>query len=227
MFLPQRTTLNVSLLHLLSTLDKFGLIKLKIRAPFTSLYIKHSIPPSKQTIYIQLLKVIFQREKMVSSKIQNSIYDINISTVVPGLMSGHDTVQEPGAMDLVMKLHYLRIVYYFKTPTFDGFTILKIKETMFNWLNNAYITCGRFRRADSGRPFIKCNDSGVRVIEAKCRLSLDEWLESKDDSKHKLLVSNQVLGPDLAYSPLVLIQVCLIVFPFIIIFCVEYSIIQT
>ncbi|KAL8260019.1 hypothetical protein R6Q59_027972 [Mikania micrantha] len=48
--------------------------------------------------------------------------------------------------------------------------------------------------------------SGVRVIEAKCRLSLDEWLESSDDSRHKLLVPNQVLGPDLAFSPLVLIQ---------------------
>ncbi|KAJ0957879.1 putative transferase [Helianthus annuus] len=146
------------------------------------------------------------KEKMVSSKEQNSIYDIKISTVSAGCISGHDAVQELTAMDLAMKLHYLRFVYYFKTPTFDGFTILKIKETMFNWLNHAYIPCGRFRRTDTGRPFIKCNDSGVRIIEAKCHLSLDKWLESKDDSRHKLLVPNQVLGPDLAYSPLVSIQ---------------------
>ncbi|KAK9058476.1 hypothetical protein SSX86_023318 [Deinandra increscens subsp. villosa] len=143
---------------------------------------------------------------MVSSNVQNSIYDIKISTVAPGFISGRDATQELTAMDLAMKLHYLRFVYYFKTPTFDGFTILKIKETMFNWLNHAFIPCGRFRRADSGRPFIRCNDSGVRIIEAKCHLSLDEWLESKHDSRHKLLVSDQVLGPDLAYSPLVLIQ---------------------
>ncbi|XP_076916656.1 protein ECERIFERUM 26-like [Bidens hawaiensis] len=143
---------------------------------------------------------------MEPSKDQNSIYDIKISTVAPGFVSGHDAAQELTAMDLAMKLHYLRFVYYFKAPTFDGFTILKIKETMFNWLNHAYIPCGRFRRADSGRPFIKCNDSGVRLYEAKCRLSLDEWLESEDDSRHGLLVPNQVLGPDLAYSPLVLIQ---------------------
>ncbi|KAD5803695.1 hypothetical protein E3N88_15055 [Mikania micrantha] len=143
---------------------------------------------------------------MASSKEQNSIYDIKISTVVPGFKSGHDGAQELTAMDLAMKLHYLRFVYYFKAPTFDGFTILKIKETMFSWLCHAYIPCGRFRRAESGRPFIKCNDSGVRLFEAKCHLSLDEWLESKDDSRHKVLVPNQVLGPDLAYSPLVLIQ---------------------
>ncbi|KAI3683398.1 hypothetical protein L1987_83901 [Smallanthus sonchifolius] len=143
---------------------------------------------------------------MVSSNDQNSIYDIKISMVAPGYISGRDVGQELTTMDLAMKLHYLRFVYYFKSPTFDGFTILKIKETMFNWLSHAYIPCGRLRRTDSGRPFIKCNDSGVRLIEAKCHLSLDEWLESKDDSRHKLLVSNQVLGPDLAYSPLVLIQ---------------------
>ncbi|KAI3826622.1 hypothetical protein L1987_00671 [Smallanthus sonchifolius] len=143
---------------------------------------------------------------MVSSNEKNSIYDIKISTVAPGLISGRDVVQELTTMDLAMKLHYLRFVYYFRAPTFDGFTILKIKETMFNWLSHAYIPCGRLRRTDSGRPFIKCNDSGVRIIEAKCHLSLDEWLESKDDSRHKLLVSNQVLGPDLYYSPFVLIQ---------------------
>ncbi|XP_076886968.1 protein ECERIFERUM 26-like [Bidens hawaiensis] len=143
---------------------------------------------------------------MVSSEEQNSIYDIKISTVSAGFISGHNAVQELTAMDLAMKLHYLRFVYYFKTPTFDGLTILKIKETMFSWLNHAYIPCGRLRRDESGRAFIKCNDGGVRIIEAKCRLSLDEWLGSKNDSRHKLLAPNQVLGPDLAFSPLVLIQ---------------------
>ncbi|KAK9068715.1 hypothetical protein SSX86_012830 [Deinandra increscens subsp. villosa] len=143
---------------------------------------------------------------MVSSEEQNSIYDIKISTVSAGFISGQDAVQELTAMDLAMKLHYLRFVYYFKPPTFDGFNILKIKETMFYWLNHAFIPCGRLRRAESGRPFIKCNDSGVRIIEAKCHFSLDEWLESKNDSRHKFLVSNQVLGPDLAFSPFVLIQ---------------------
>nr|XP_043609726.1 protein ECERIFERUM 26-like [Erigeron canadensis] len=137
---------------------------------------------------------------------QNSIYDVKISTVSAGFISGNDVAQELTEMDLAMKLHYLRFVYYFKKPAFDGFTIFTIKETMFNWLNHAYIPCGRIRKADSGRPFIKCNDSGVRIIEAKCHLSLDEWLQSRDDSRHKFLVSNQVLGPDLAFSPLVLIQ---------------------
>ncbi|KAI3511572.1 hypothetical protein L1887_18727 [Cichorium endivia] len=137
---------------------------------------------------------------------QNSIYDIKISTVVPGVICGNDAVQELTAMDLAMKLHYLRFVYYFKAPTFDGLTTTNIRETMYKWLNHAYIPCGRLRRSDSGRLFIKCNDCGVRLVEARCHKSLDEWLESEDDSRHRLLVPNHVIGPDLSVSPLVMIQ---------------------
>ncbi|KAH0640615.1 hypothetical protein KY285_037201 [Solanum tuberosum] len=68
------------------------------------------------------------------------------------------------------------------------------------------MTNGRFRRAESGRPYIKCNDCGARFIEAQCDKTLEEWLEMKDTSLEKLLVSNQVLGPELAFSPPVLIQ---------------------
>ncbi|CAH1436399.1 unnamed protein product [Lactuca virosa] len=143
---------------------------------------------------------------MVLSKDESLIYDIKISTVGPGRVSGHGVVQELTGMDLAMKLHYLKTVYYFRSPAFEGLTIINIKETLFNWTCHAFVPCGRLRRADSGRPYIKCNDCGVRLIEARCKMSLDEWLESKDDSRHKLLVTNQVLGPDLPFSPLVLMQ---------------------
>ncbi|GJY45153.1 eceriferum 26-like protein [Tanacetum coccineum] len=140
------------------------------------------------------------------SKEESPIYDVKISTVGPGYVSGQGVVQELNGMDLAMKLHYIRNVYYFRRPALEGLTIINIKETMFYWLNHAYIPCGRFRKSDSGRPSIKCNDCGVRLIEAKCKMSLDEWLQSKDDEGHKLLVPNQFLGPDLPYSPLVLMQ---------------------
>ncbi|KAL7615838.1 hypothetical protein Lser_V15G02723 [Lactuca serriola] len=143
---------------------------------------------------------------MVSLKEQNPIYDIKISSVVPGIISGNNAFQELTPMDLSMKLHYLRFVYYFTAPAFDGMTTRNIKETMFIWLSYAYIPCGRFRRTNSGRPFIKCNDSGLRIIEARCHLNLDEWLKSKDDSRDRLLVPNNVIGPDLEFSPLVMIQ---------------------
>ncbi|KVI08266.1 Chloramphenicol acetyltransferase-like domain-containing protein [Cynara cardunculus var. scolymus] len=138
---------------------------------------------------------------MVSSKEESLIHDIKISTVGPGYVSGQGAVQELTSMDLAMKLHYLRTTYYFRSQALEGLTIINIKETMFYWLNHCYIPCGRFRRSESGRPYIKCNDCGVRFIEARCTITLDEWLELRDDARHKLLVPNQVLGPDLSFCP--------------------------
>ncbi|XP_015088310.1 protein ECERIFERUM 26 [Solanum pennellii] len=144
---------------------------------------------------------------MVSSKLEDGlIYNIKLSSVGPARVTGQDVVYEPSNMDLAMKLHYLRGIYYFDSQAFQGVTIYKIKEPIFIWFNYFYMTNGRFRRAESGRPYIKCNDCGARFIEAQCDKTLDEWLEMKDTSLEKLLVSNQVLGPELAFSPPVLIQ---------------------
>ncbi|CAI9271416.1 unnamed protein product [Lactuca saligna] len=143
---------------------------------------------------------------MVFSKAESQFYDIKVTTVGPGYISGENAVQELTAMDLAMKLHYIRAVYYFRSPAFEGLSIVAIKEVIFKWHSKAYIPCGRLRRGDSGRPYIKCNDCGARMIEAKCNMTLDEWLESVDDDKHKLLVPNPVIGPDLPFSPPVFMQ---------------------
>ncbi|GFY82578.1 HXXXD-type acyl-transferase family protein [Actinidia rufa] len=110
-------------------------------------------------------------------------------------------------MDLAMKLHYLRGIYYFKSQAMDGLTTMDIKEPMFSWFNRFYATSGRLRRTESGRPYIKCNDCGARFIEAHCAKTLEEWLEIKDEEAHeKLLVPHHVIGPELAFSPLVFLQ---------------------
>lgn len=146
---------------------------------------------------------------MVSSKEAGGlIYNIKLSSVGPGKCTGQDVVYEPNDMDLAMKLHYLRGIYYFPSQAFEGLTIRKIKEPLFTWLNYFPITCGRFRRSESGRPSIKCNDCGVRFVEAQCDKSLDEWLETKDAALEKLLVPDKIIGPELAFSPLVFLQVC-------------------
>lgn len=149
---------------------------------------------------------------MVYSKEEQSgglIYNMKLSSVGPGRCTGQDIIHEPNDMDLAMKLHYLRGVYYFPSQAFDGLTIRKIKEPLFTWLNHFYITCGRFRRSEeSGRPVIKCNDCGARFIETQCDKTLDEWLEMrKDDAAlEKLLASDKIIGPELGFSPLVFLQ---------------------
>lgn len=148
-----------------------------------------------------------------SSQEETLLYNVKLSSVGPGQMTRPDLTHEPTNINLAMKLHYLKGVYYFKShEAFEGMTIMYIKESMFKWLNQFYVVCGRFRRSESGRPYIKCNDCGVRLIEAQCAKTIDEWLEmikhDNDDYLKKMLIFSQPIGPQLAFSPNVFIQVC-------------------
>lgn len=138
---------------------------------------------------------------------ESLVYDLRVSSVGPGHAIGSDVFHYPNGLDLAMKLHYLKVVYFFDSEAAQGLTIKKIKESLFNLLDYYFIPCGRFRRSESGRPFIKCNDCGARTIEANCTKTLDEWLAMMDWHSYKLLVSQQVIGPELSFSPSVLLQV--------------------
>jgi len=154
---------------------------------------------------------------------ESIVHDVRLSSVGPGQMSGSDVFHHPGGLDLAMKLHYLRVVYLFDSEASKDVTIMKIKDAMFSWFNHYFITCGRFRRSECGRPFIKCNDCGARFIEGNCSKTLEEWLAIKDCSLYKFLVSHQVIGPELSFSPPVLFQVLL--FPLILcLFNIIYSV---
>ncbi|CAA6663084.1 unnamed protein product [Spirodela intermedia] len=93
-----------------------------------------------------------------------------MSTVVPGQMTGHGRVLQLTNLDLALKLHYLRM----------------LKNPMFRLMEPYFPACGRIRRSSSGRPVLKCNDGGVRFVEARC---------------------GKILGPDLSFSPPVAVQV--------------------
>ena len=135
------------------------------------------------------------------------ISNIKISSVVPATVTSENKAHELTNMDLVMKLHYIHGVYFFSGEAVQGLTIHDLKEPMFPCLDLYLTTSGRVRRSETGRPFIKCNDSGVRIVEAKCDKTIEEFLAMKDHPFHANLAYNQALGPDLSISPLVFIQV--------------------
>ncbi|CAH9053211.1 unnamed protein product [Cuscuta europaea] len=140
------------------------------------------------------------------------VYDRRMSTVVPGAITGDDKLRDLSNADVAMKLHYIRGVYLFTSEAVGGISNGDLKDTMFPLLEAYYPVAGRIRNSpEDGRPFIKCNDSGVRIIEAKCSKSVDEWMvlmsdPSSSDSYCRLLYHDQVLGPDLGFSPLLFIQ---------------------
>ncbi|CAK8578471.1 unnamed protein product [Lathyrus sativus] len=138
---------------------------------------------------------------------ESLLYDVRLSSVGPGRGSGSDIFHHPNGLDLALKLHYFKVVYLFDSEAAQDLNITKIKDSVFNLFNHYIVTCGRFRRSEAGRPFIKCNDCGARLAEVRCTKTLDEWVDMKDWSSYKLLVSQQAIGPELSFSPSVHLQV--------------------
>ncbi|KAF3793994.1 ECERIFERUM 1 protein [Nymphaea thermarum] len=148
----------------------------------------------------------------------DNISGIRISSVVPAHVTGDNVVHELSALDLAMRLHYVKVVYFFRKDQVQGLDIYQLKKPMFSLLDLYFPVAGRIRKSESPTaagtgpgpavpPFyIKCNDGGVRIVEAKCAITLDEWLKSDESSLNCRLVAQQVVGPQIGFSPLVYIQ---------------------
>ncbi|XP_065865140.1 protein ECERIFERUM 2-like [Euphorbia lathyris] len=132
-----------------------------------------------------------------------------LSSVVPAEVTA-DEVKDHRLtnIDLALKLHYIRGIYVFSAEAIEGATIEDFKKPMFPLLHLFYTASGRIRRSETGRPFIKCNDSGVRIVEVFSEKSIEEWFDNRYFNHHdwSFLVHHQVLGPDLGFSPLVYMQ---------------------
>ncbi|GFP97411.1 protein eceriferum 1 [Phtheirospermum japonicum] len=138
------------------------------------------------------------------------IFDIKLSTVVPASITGEDKAHHQfTAMDLAMKLHYITTVHFFGGDAAAGLSVQDLKAPMFRWLQLYYPICGRIRRHDGGRPFVKCNDSGVRIVEAMCAKTVAEWLAVVGGGdRHGLLVYHQpLLAHEFGFTPLVFLQI--------------------
>ncbi|KAF7047051.1 hypothetical protein CFC21_056038 [Triticum aestivum] len=137
-----------------------------------------------------------------------AVHGHQVSTVVPSSVTEVGSYELADA-DLAFRLHYLRGVYYYSA----GVTTMVLKEPMFAWLDAYYPLAGRVRRhadeADdaSRRPYVKCNDCGIRIVEAQCDRALDDLLRDDAVDRVKQLCYHHVLGPELSFSPLLFVQV--------------------
>ncbi|OEL38138.1 Protein ECERIFERUM 26-like [Dichanthelium oligosanthes] len=155
-----------------------------------------------------------------------SLHNFRLSTVVPGSVTGEAVDYELTDADLLHKLHYLRAVHVFRAPApgaAAALNVRELKEPMFPWLDMYFPVSGRVRRhqaadgdnaegakedAAAGRPYVRCNDCGVRIVEATCDATVDEWLEAEAERGGlcKVLAYDKVIGPELFFSPLLYVQ---------------------
>uniref|UniRef100_A0A1J3JX66 Protein ECERIFERUM 26 n=1 Tax=Noccaea caerulescens TaxID=107243 RepID=A0A1J3JX66_NOCCA len=138
--------------------------------------------------------------------VRGPIYNIRLSTVGATRPSETGTTHEPTGLDLAMKLHYLTAAYIYSSETARDLTVAHVKEAMFVLFDQIAWTTGRFWRRDSGRPYIKCNDSGTRFVEGECNLTVEELLSKPDPSVDEFLVYHKPIGPELPFSPLIYVQ---------------------
>ncbi|CAL5003349.1 unnamed protein product [Urochloa decumbens] len=138
-----------------------------------------------------------------------AVHSYRLSTVVPGSVTGEAVDYELADADLLHKLHYLRAVHVFHA----AFAVRELKEPMFPWLDMYFPISGRLRRhqaaAAAGRPYVRCNDCGVRIVEAACDATVEEWLEQEAErgGMSKALAYDKVIGPELFFSPLLYVQI--------------------
>ncbi|XP_077225677.1 protein ECERIFERUM 26-like [Tasmannia lanceolata] len=85
-------------------------------------------------------------------------------------------------LDHAMEQHNVRIIYYYRFQTkFDvGGITEKLRESLSETLTSFPIVTGRLLKNPEGHWMVKCNDAGVRMIEARASGSVEEWLQTAD-----------------------------------------------
>ncbi|GFP96044.1 rosmarinate synthase [Phtheirospermum japonicum] len=96
----------------------------------------------------------------------------------------------PDILSIDCAVSALPVLYYdFPTRRRPGELTKKLIESISVMLCAYPIITGRLLRTPDGRWAIKFNDAGVRMVEAKVKGSVDEWLQNVDREKELKLIT--------------------------------------
>ncbi|KAL5729464.1 hypothetical protein ACHQM5_002410 [Ranunculus cassubicifolius] len=93
-------------------------------------------------------------------------------------------------LDRIMEPYNLRLVFYYQTPVELelGKATKKLSESFSEMLTSFPMVTGRLQKTPQGNWKVKCNDAGVRTIEARAKGSVEDWLKGVDGEKELKLV---------------------------------------
>ncbi|XP_072990338.1 hydroxycinnamoyltransferase [Typha latifolia] len=100
-------------------------------------------------------------------------------------------------LDRSMGRHTVRLVFYYRFGTW--LDPVKLKESLSEVLSYYPAMTGRMTRQgeeEGGGWLVKCNDAGVRMLEARADATLDEWLRSASDEEELELAYWEPMGQD-------------------------------
>ncbi|EHA8590810.1 protein ECERIFERUM 26-like [Cocos nucifera] len=98
------------------------------------------------------------------------------------------------SLDHLMGRHTLHLVFYYRPgPTLDRDGL---KESLSEVLSHYPAVTGRLNRGEDGGWIVKCNDAGVRLLDARASVTLEEWLGSASAEEEMELAYWEPMGDD-------------------------------
>jgi hypothetical protein len=103
-------------------------------------------------------------------------------------------------LDNSMERHTVLVVLYVRAA--PGLDREQLKESLSEVLSLYPAMTGRLTRGDAAegqaRPgwVVKCNDAGVRMVDARAAVSLDDWLHTATSDEEMDLVYYEPMGPE-------------------------------
>ncbi|KAJ3673301.1 hypothetical protein LUZ60_006675 [Juncus effusus] len=92
-------------------------------------------------------------------------------------------IHEFTALDRSMSQHAIHLVYYYR----HGPAMEDLKASLSEALSYYPAMTGRLVKTEMGEWFVNCNDAGVRTIDARADVTLDEWLMSATGEEERQL----------------------------------------
>ncbi|MCO5567832.1 hypothetical protein L7F22_021528 [Adiantum nelumboides] len=129
-------------------------------------------------------------------------------TVVPGKPSPTSKGHKLSYLDHLMQKHYLRALYYYNTSSVkDRSNLLSfLKETLCKALSIYPLFAGRLQKREDGLWEVKLNDAGVRVYEATCGLSMQEFFAKCFHSQLESELCRHEINSDHTITPVAVMQ---------------------
>ncbi|KAK3149371.1 hypothetical protein QOZ80_3AG0216510 [Eleusine coracana subsp. coracana] len=96
-------------------------------------------------------------------------------------------------LDNAMERHTVHVVAYLRAA--PGLDRERLKESLSEALSIYPAMTGRLTRGEVGW-VVKCNDAGVRMVDARAAVSMDEWLATAAGDEEMDLVYYEPMGPE-------------------------------
>lgn len=113
-------------------------------------------------------------------------------------------------LDRIMENNHLRLVLYyeFSTTRGAGEVTKKLRESISEMLSAFPKVIGRLVRTPKGHWTIKCNDAGLRMVEARVDSTVEDWLKNVDREKELKLVHWEDMFHNPYFWSTFYVQVC-------------------